>query len=140
MGILDKTLRELYQETISWLHQNFSIFDQYDLSVTPWLEPILLIIAGCGAIYLLFLAMIFIIRGLAYFCFKMDQVAHWLAGLQKDQKAPPKLVHVREFERWRVQGYEPNPRKAAGRRREWRRKQISPRELREIEEKNRSRL
>ena len=140
MEMFDKSFRELYQEASNWLAESLSRFDQIDLEALPWLEPALLAIAGLAAFYLAAMVFIWLIRFIGFVCFNLDQMAYWLAWMEKSESKPVSLVHVREFGRWRVQGYEPDQRKAAKRKKDWQAKLLTEREIREIEEKNRSKL
>lgn len=140
MYFLDKSLRELYSEFKVWLSQNIDALDRFNFDSVPWLEPLLLILAGLLAFYLAAIVVIAAVRLISYVVFRLDQLAHWLAGVEKTNPKPVKLIHVLETGRWRVQGYEPDGRRAAKRRREWQKKLLSEKEIQEIEEKNRSRL
>lgn len=140
MELLDKSLRELYEQAISYIAEGLNSIYSMDWETVPWLQPLILVLAVCTAFYLAGILALAAIRLLKYIWLKMGQASHWLSGTEMPDSSNSKPINVRGYGRWRVQGYEPNAKRAAKRRREWKRKQITPKEIREIEERNRSKL
>ena len=142
MEFLDKSSRELYEEAIGYITDGLNSLYTMGWETVPWLQPLILVIAGCLAFYLAGVLAIALFRLLGYIWFKMGQASHWLSGTEMPDRSTPKLIHVHEYDRWRVQGYEPDTKRDAKRRRDWKKKQkqLTQKEIREIEEQNRSKL